>query len=268
MGSLTNYAENKLLDHAFGGSTFTQPGAYYLGLSTADPTEDGSGLAEPSGNNYARTQIGSFSAASGRAKSNSAEVQFPVASGPWGTLTHYVVVDAASGGNILAHGALADPDTVVSGGAPVLPIGEITITFAGSVAGAIDATVISDYLANKLLDHFFGGSTFSQPGAYYLAFSTADMLADNSGLAEPSGNGYARTQITAWAAASGGQKTNSADVQFPQATGAWGSLTHGGVYDASSGGNLLWGHSISNPQSPVSPNAPKVASGQIVITVD
>ena len=55
MGGFSDYWENKILDHIFGKGSYTPP-TIYVGLSTADPTDDGSGLAEPSGNGYARKQ--------------------------------------------------------------------------------------------------------------------------------------------------------------------------------------------------------------------
>ena len=53
MGSFADYWENEILDHLFGKGSYTPP-TIYVGLSTADPTDNASGLAEPSGNSYAR----------------------------------------------------------------------------------------------------------------------------------------------------------------------------------------------------------------------
>ena len=57
MGSIADYLENELSDHVMGVGAYTPPATVYLGLSTADPTDDASGLAEPSGNGYARESI-------------------------------------------------------------------------------------------------------------------------------------------------------------------------------------------------------------------
>ncbi|KKL18933.1 hypothetical protein LCGC14_2470590, partial [marine sediment metagenome] len=72
-GSFNDYTENKVLDHIVGKTSFTMPTAY-VGLSTADPLDDASGLAEPSGNNYARvTTSGSdWDAAASGATANAA----------------------------------------------------------------------------------------------------------------------------------------------------------------------------------------------------
>jgi hypothetical protein len=129
MGSFNNYTENKVLDHVVGKTSFTMPTAY-VGLSTADPTDDASGLAEPSGNNYARvTTSGSdWDAASGGATANAAVLTFPEASGAWGTVTHFFLADASSGGNMLAHGTLDASRVITSPQVPRFGIGELDIT--------------------------------------------------------------------------------------------------------------------------------------------
>lgn len=76
MGSFANYWENEILDHIFGKGSYTPP-AIYVGLSTAEPLDDASGLAEPSGNGYARVQTSAsdWNAASGGSLDNAVSVQ-------------------------------------------------------------------------------------------------------------------------------------------------------------------------------------------------
>ena len=106
MGSFADYWENEILDHLFGKGNYTPP-TIYVGLSTADPTDDATGLTEPSGNAYARvaTSGANWNAASSGTIDNANDITFPEASGSWGTLTHFALFDAASGGNMLAHGS-------------------------------------------------------------------------------------------------------------------------------------------------------------------
>ena len=259
-GSFSNYLENKVLDHVFKGSSYTPPSVFYLALSAADPTDDGSGIAEPSGNGYARVSIGGFSAAAARSLSNSAQIQYPAATGAWGSLTHFAIFDALTGGNMLAHGTLTNPLNVVTGNAPVFQIGELVVS--------VTSAVWSDYLANEMLDHCFGNGTFTQPTAVYLGFSTADPGLDGSGIAEPSGGNYARTQVTSFSAASGGTKSNAVQVQFPQASAAWGTIAYGFVADAATGGNMLAKGPVSNPYAVVADNAPLVDISQFSLTMD
>lgn len=129
MGSFNDYAENKVLDHITGKTAFTKPTAY-IGLSTADPIDDASGLAEPSGNGYARvTTSGSdWDAAAAGATANATALTFPEASGAWGTVTHFFLADASSGGNMIAHGTLDASRVITSGITPRFAIGELDIT--------------------------------------------------------------------------------------------------------------------------------------------
>lgn len=129
MGSFSDYAENKVLDHIVGKASFTMP-TVYVGLSTADPTDDGSGLAEPSGNAYARVQTaaGDWQSASGGATQNVNALTFPEATGSWGTITHFALFDAASAGNMLAHGALTVPKAIGSGDTARFAAGDLDLT--------------------------------------------------------------------------------------------------------------------------------------------
>ncbi|MCX6559848.1 MAG: hypothetical protein NTZ26_04975 [Candidatus Aminicenantes bacterium] len=129
MGSFANYAENKILDHIVGKTSFTLPTAY-LALSTADPTDAGTGLAEPSGNNYSRKQTAAadWNAASSGSIANANDLSFPEASGSWGTITHFAIFDAASGGNMLAHGSLTASKAVGAGDVLKFAAGNLTLT--------------------------------------------------------------------------------------------------------------------------------------------
>ena len=113
MGGFSNYWENKILDHIFGKGSYTPP-TIYVGLSTADPTDDGSGLVEPSGNGYARVQTSASdcNAASSGSLDNAGDITFAQATGNWGTITHFALFDAATAGNMLAHGTLSQSKAI------------------------------------------------------------------------------------------------------------------------------------------------------------
>jgi len=113
MGGFSDYWENKILDHIFGKGSYTPP-TIYVGLSTADPTDDGSGLAEPSDNGYARVQTSAcdWNAASNGSLDNAGDITFAQASGSWGTITHFALFDAATAGNMLAHGTLCQSKAI------------------------------------------------------------------------------------------------------------------------------------------------------------
>jgi len=119
MGSFSDYTENKVLDHINGKTAFTMPTAY-VGLKTADPTDDNSGGTEPTiaTGGYARvaTTGAMWAAAASGAASNAAKITFPTSTAAWSTgatnLTHFIIMDAATGGNLLLHGSLDTPRAV------------------------------------------------------------------------------------------------------------------------------------------------------------
>jgi hypothetical protein len=129
MGSFADYWENEILDHLFGKGSYTPP-SIYVGLSTADPADDAAGLAEPSGNAYARvaTSGADWNTASGGTIDNANEISFPEAGGSWGTLTHFALFDAASGGNMLAHGSLSISKIISSGDTAKFSAGDLDVS--------------------------------------------------------------------------------------------------------------------------------------------
>ena len=129
MSAMSDYLENKFLDHFLGTSSTASPSTIYVGLHTADPTDAGTG-AEVSGNGYARQSI-AFSASSSGTTSNSAAVEFPAASGGnWGTITHIGIYDALTSGNLLFHSSLTVSKTISNGDIFKLAASGIDITAA------------------------------------------------------------------------------------------------------------------------------------------
>ena len=116
MGSLSNYAENKILDHLTGKTSYTMP-TIYVALSTTDPREPGSGTTDPSGNNHSRvtTSGSTWNSASNGSTTNNTDITFPTASGSWGTVQYGALYDAANNGNMIAYGTLNPSKTVGDG---------------------------------------------------------------------------------------------------------------------------------------------------------
>ena len=94
----------------------------------------------------------------------------------------------------------------------------------------------SDYLETKVLDHVFAGTAYTAPTTLYVALFTA-APSDSGGGTEVSGGAYARQTIAF--TTSGDTTSNNAAVEFPTATANYGTVTHVGIYDASSAGNLM-----------------------------
>ena len=123
--SFSNTFETNVLTWTFTNNAVTRPTAWYIGLFTAAPGEAGGGT-EVSGNGYAR-QSAAFTVA-GNAASNSASIDFPAATGSFGTVTHTAVFDALTGGNQIAYAALTTPKLVDTGDILRFPTGDIIVT--------------------------------------------------------------------------------------------------------------------------------------------
>lgn len=124
--SFSNTYETEVLKWTFTADSVTRPTAWYLGLFTANPDEDGSGATEISGNGYTRKSV-SFTV-SGNLATNSAAVEFDVATGSWGTISHVAVFDASSGGNQIAYAALTTSKAIDTGDVLRFPAGDVDIT--------------------------------------------------------------------------------------------------------------------------------------------
>ena len=130
-GNLSDYLENRLLDHTLGTAAYAHPADVYLGLFTAAPTDAGGGTEVPTagGTNYARQAV-TFSAASGGAATNSAEVAFPVAGASYGGSGVVAVglFDSASGGNLLWHGPTAATTAIGVNDQYKIPAGDLDVS--------------------------------------------------------------------------------------------------------------------------------------------
>ena len=125
-------------------------------------------------------------------------------------------------------------------------------------------SAMSDYLENEILDHILGTGAYTMPSTVYVGLSTGSFNDDNSGT-ELTGNNYAREAITFGAAASG-TASNSAAVEFNAATGSWGTVSHFGLFDASTAGNLLIHGALTASKVIETGDILKIAIGDMDIT--
>lgn len=123
--SFTNDLETRVLQWALTAGSPTRPTAWYLGLFTAAPGETGGGT-ELSGNGYARQAV--TMTVTGDTASNSGAIEFPTATGSWGTITHAAIFDASSAGNMLVYATLTASKTIGTGDILRFPAGDIDVT--------------------------------------------------------------------------------------------------------------------------------------------
>ena len=123
----------------------------------------------------------------------------------------------------------------------------------------------SDYLETKVLDHVFAGTAYTAPATLYVALFTA-APSDSGGGTEVSGGAYARQTIAF--TTSGDTTSNSAAVEFPTATANYGTVTHVGIYDASSAGNLMAWAALTSSKTIETGDVFRIPSGDLDITLN
>jgi hypothetical protein len=264
MGKLTNYAENKILDHILKNTAFSQPSTLYLALCTADPgeTATGSTITEPSGGGYARKACNSWDAASSRASANTSVVIFDSATATWGTIGWLAICDHLTTGNVLIYGEITPARRVVTGKTERFAAGDIDVS--------VDAGAVSDWLANGILDTLLKNTPISQPTSLYVALATAAIVDADTGASidEHSGDGYARKNCDTWDAASGGASENTPELEFAAASGTWTTLTHFAVVDHATTGHVFYHGALDASLNIADGEYPLFAAGALDLTID
>lgn len=128
MAEMSTYLENALINATLRNTSYTSPATVYVGLYTSDPTDANTGT-EVSGGSYARVAV-TMGAPSDGVSTNSAAIEFPQASGSWGTVGWIGILDASTSGNLLYHTALDTSKTISSGDIFKIAIGGLSVTLA------------------------------------------------------------------------------------------------------------------------------------------
>ncbi len=123
----------------------------------------------------------------------------------------------------------------------------------------------SDTFETHVLDYVFTTETVTRPTAWYLALFTTDPGDGDSGT-EVSGGGYARQSATF--TVTNDTASNSAAIEFPTATANYGTVSHVGVYTASTGGTLIAHAALSSAKSIETGDVFRVPAGDLDITLD
>lgn len=143
------------------------------------------------------------------------------------------------------------------------------------------AAAMSDYLENKLIDHVFRGTAYTAPGTIYVALYTSSC-SDSAGGTEVSGGSYARASVTSngtnWAntqssgtgtsSGTGGTTSNSSAITFATPSAGWGTVTHFGLLDASSSGNLLVCSALTTSKTINSGDTVSFGAGALTFQID
>jgi hypothetical protein len=127
-------------------------------------------------------------------------------------------------------------------------------------------SALSDYLENEILDHILGGGDYTRPASVFVGLFTTAIGDDGSGD-EVTGNDYERVEVTNnntnFPAAVNGVKSNGQEIAFPQPSASWGAVRAVGIFDASSGGNLLFSANLSQQVTIAAGDTPSWPAGSL-----
>lgn len=125
----------------------------------------------------------------------------------------------------------------------------------------------SNTFETTVLTWVFTASAATRPTAWYMALFTSNPADDASGTeVSASGTAYARQSATF--TVSGDTASNSAAIEFPTATASFGTVSHVGVFDASSGGNLIAYAALSTSKAIDTGDVFRIPAGDFDVTLD
>lgn len=125
----------------------------------------------------------------------------------------------------------------------------------------------SNTYETHVLNYVFTTTSVTRPTAWYLALFTSNPAEDGSGTeVSTTGTAYARQSATF--TVSGNTASNSGAIEFPTATASYGTVTHVGVYTASSGGDLIAYAALSTSKAIDTGDVFRVPSGDLDVTLD
>jgi len=235
--NFSEYAQDLVAKFVFAATAFPASPSVFLNVCTSNPLADGSGAtfaidAEPVTfhSTYTVTEV------DGVFTMNDAPV---VLSGlPLDTYTHFALFDAATGGNMLAYGALS------------VPISGTTVSFNTNTLSVGMSGNASHYLAQQVLDWMLDNGTSTPPSAIELGLSLTPILRSGAGLTEP-GTGYLRQDFVAttpvFDLSLGTSAFNANFIAFGPALSNWNNISHVGLFD--SAGPLLFHGALTSPRT-------------------
>lgn len=123
----------------------------------------------------------------------------------------------------------------------------------------------SNTFENRVLTWVFTAGSATRPTSWHVALFTSNPAEDGSGT-EVSGGGYARQSATF--TVTGNAATNAAALEYAVATASYGTVTHVGVYDASTGGNLIAYAALTSSKNIDTGDVLRIPTGDLDITLD
>jgi len=263
--SLSNLLEEAVGAHLLRSLVWAKPVALYLALLNSDPGETGV-LDEVNGGGYVRLAAGpddalwSLPAGGNKQFANAVDLTFAAPTADWGRVSHFALMDAVTGGAMLAYAPLTVPREIYGNDpAPLFAAGDLKLTFAGH---------LSDFLAECIGTQLLRSGSWEKPEGIYVGLKT------NIG-SEVAGGGYNRLAAgpsdADWTGTENGngQHANATTLAWSSPSVDWGTVATVALWDAAVEGNVL----VAIPLTTVRPIvagalAPNFQPGGISLSFD
>ena len=263
--SLSNLLEEAVGAHLLRSAAWTKPVALYLALLKSDPGETGV-LDEVNGGSYVRLAAGpddafwSLPVGGNKQFANAVDFTFAAPTADWGRVSHFALMDAVTGGAMLAYAPLTVPREIYGNDpAPLFAAGDLKITFAGH---------LSDFLAECIGTHLLRSGSWEKPQTIYVGLET------DAGV-EAADGGYSRLAAgpsdAAWTgpADGNGQHANATTLAWSSPSTEWGTVATVVLWDAAVDGNRFVAIPLTTLRSIVAGTlAPNFQAGGISLTFD
>jgi hypothetical protein len=129
------------------------------------------------------------------------------------------------------------------------------------------ALSLSNTFETNVLTWLLTGDAVTRPSAWYVALFTSNPDEDASGTeVSTSGTAYARQSVSF--SVSGNTASNTAAIEFPTATASYGTVTHVGVFDASTAGNLIAYAALTTSKAIDTGDVLRINSAELDVTLD
>ena len=233
-GSFTDYAENAILNHFFGGVSFAVP-TLHLGYFLTASSENGPG-SEPTGNGYLRvpTPPSHWLESIAQLTQNTQDIICPRASANQGDVVGVGLFDSSVGGNCLVY--------FVADSSMLIQRMDSLVILSGALVHQWNTGGFSNFLKNRIFNHIYRAVPSGIESTIYHGLMSGGSTDAVAGT-ELSAGGYVRQPLANnsanFAAASGGIKRTAATIQYPRATAAQGTAAQWGFWNMASGGQFM-----------------------------
>jgi len=258
---LSYQLREQIARHTLGVSPYSNVSPLYVAL-LKELSAAGQNYDEVSGSGYERKQLNpaDLTSPSNGESSNVSDIVWDPALADWGTVRYAALFTSDISGDMVSWFEFPRPRFIATSAIFRILENDLKITMEGA---------FGLHLRNNLIDFIFRDGSFSIPSALYCGLGRSPG-SNNSSLSEPpSGTGYSRIEVASFSQTGNGSYaiTSPDPMLFSADDGDWGDITHVGLWDSSTGGNLFYALELDDSRKIFDGDGIQFDSGSVVINV-